>query len=145
MDVKIKLNKQASLPVRGSAQSAGWDLCSSEMTVVYPGETQVVQTGVSAEIPEGYEAQIRGRSGLAKRSINVALGTIDSDYRGGWGVILTNNSKTAFDVNIGDRIAQAVFAPVLAFRLRVVGALNDTERGSSGFGSTGTGRDVGYG
>jgi dUTP pyrophosphatase len=107
-----------------------------------PGARQLVPTGLRAEIPEGFEIQVRPRSGLAlKHGIALvnAPGTIDSDYRGPLGVIVINLGTEPFRIAHGDRIAQLVVAPVVQARFAQVQALGDTARGQGGFGSTGTG------
>lgn len=105
-----------------------------------PGARALIPTGLSLAIPAGYELQLRPRSGLALKhgiSIPNAPATIDSDYRGPLGVILINLGEQPFEVSHGDRIAQCVFAPVVQPRFKVVEALDATERGAGGFGSTG--------
>ena len=133
------------LPDYATAGAAGADvradLRGGEMTLA-PGEVALVPTGLRLQIPEGWEVQLRARSGLALRhGIGLAngVGTIDADYRGPLGVILVNLGGAAFTVAHGDRIAQAVLAPVWRARFREVAALDDTARGSGGFGSTGRG------
>ncbi len=109
--------------------------------VLQPGDWQLIPTGLSMGIPEGFELQIRARSGLtAKNAIVVLNGpaTIDSDYRGEVKVILANQGKEAFTVTRGMRIAQMVIAPCYQAQWNTVTSLSDTERGSGGFGSTGT-------
>ncbi|MCK9567672.1 dUTP diphosphatase [Candidatus Pacearchaeota archaeon] len=103
---------------------------------------ELIPTGLSMEIPAGFEAQIRPRSGLALKSgisIVNSPGTIDSDYRGPIGVILINHGVEAFTINPLDRIAQMIISPVVQVQLELVDVLGDTERGAGGFGSTGTG------
>jgi len=138
--INIKLDEGAKLPVRKHKNDAGADLFSNQDVVIPSGETRVVGTGNYFSIPKGFEVQIRSRSGLAlKNSIFVlnSPGTIDSGYIGEIGVILHNASKEDFIVSKGDRIAQAVIAPVCLLPFEVVDELEDTERGSGGFGSTG--------
>jgi len=104
------------------------------------GRAKLVKTGIAVEIPRGYEAQIRSRSGLAlKHGIMVlnSPGTIDSDYRGEIGVILANLGLNAVQIKKGDRIAQMVFAPIVTALFTVVDALSETDRSEGGFGSTG--------
>lgn len=111
-----------------------------EQVVIAPGDRVMVPTGISLEIPAGFEAQVRPRSGLAlKHGVTVlnSPGTVDADYRGEVCVILANLGREAFVINRGDRIAQIVIAQVTQARLVEVAALSDTERGSGGFGSTG--------
>lgn len=106
-----------------------------------PGATGLVPTGFSIEVPPGFEAQVRPRSGLAiKHGIGIlnTPGTIDSDYRGEVKIILTNFGKEPFTVHRGDRIAQLVIAPVVRVEWQEVPSASETERGSGGFGHTGT-------
>ena len=131
------------LPTYATAGSAGMDIYSSvekEMTIL-SGETVLVPTGFSIELPVGFEAQIRPRSGLAiKNSIGLmnSPGTIDSDYRGEVKIIVTNFGKVDFVVKRGDRIAQMVIARYERAEWIEVESLSETERGSGGFGSTGS-------
>ena len=142
--VKIKCvaKEGAVLPVYKTSGAAGADVCAlleNEVTVV-PGQTVMIPTGLFFEIPEGYEIQVRPRSGLAfKNSVTVinTPGTIDSDYRGELNVLLINHGKENFTVSSGDRIAQIVVAPVTRGEFVVSSSLSETERGSGGFGSTG--------
>ncbi len=144
MKVEIKrLTETAVLPVRGSAQAAGYDLCAdlSEALVIAPGETAKVATGLSFALPEGYFGGIYARSGLAtKRGLRPAncTGVIDSDYRGPVIVALYNDSKDAQTIEPGERIAQLIVQPYLAVTFEEVETLDETERGAGGFGSTGT-------
>ena len=107
-----------------------------------PGSRALIPTGIFTAIPEGYEVQLRPRSGLAiKRGLNLinCVGTIDADYRNGWGVILVNNDlRKSFKVYQGDRIAQAVLAKVEQIEWQEVSELDSTDRGLGGFGSTGS-------
>ncbi len=141
-DTRIKLNEGARLPSKGSLGAAGHDLYSSETFELQVGERKLVKVGISTAIPEKYEAQIRGRSGLTLKGIDVPLGTIDSDYRGEWGVILVNNSGKPFQFKKGDRIAQAVFNRVSTTYFSIVQELDYTVRGEGGFGSTGISDEV---
>lgn len=134
------------LPAYESAGAAGADLRANlpdrGKVVLAPGARALIPTGLRMEIPEGYEVQIRPRSGLAlKHGITLpnAPGTIDSDYRGPVGVILMNAGSEPFAVAHGDRIAQMVVAPVLQARFELVAQLGRTARGEGGFGSTGRG------
>jgi dUTP pyrophosphatase len=142
-------DRGVALPAYQTAGAAGADLCANlpegvraEGIVIAPGGRALVPTGLRVAVPEGYEMQVRPRSGLAlKHGIVVpnAPGTIDSDYRGPLGVILMNLGAEAFTVRHGDRIAQAVIAPVVQAAFAVVGGLDETDRGAGGFGSTGVG------
>jgi len=135
-----KLHPEASLPTRGTAQSAGMDLRSNIAVTIYPGEAELVKTGIAMSLPPGFEGQVRPRSGLALRHRITVLnspGTIDSDFRGEVGVILINHGDTPFGVLPGDRIAQLVIAEVCDPFVVEVDTLDETERGTGGFGSTG--------
>jgi dUTP pyrophosphatase len=131
------------LPTYATSGSAGMDLCAAveEPLVLQPGQRCLVPTGFRIALPEGYEAQIRPRSGLAiKQGITVANapGTVDSDYRGEVKVGLVNLSDVPYIIQRGDRIAQMVVAPVTRVAWQPVGSLDETARGAGGFGSTGS-------
>ena len=129
------------LPSYMSAQAAGMDLTAAveaEVTIS-PGERKLIPTGVKVAIPEGYEAQVRPRSGLALHhgvTLVNAPGTIDADYRGEVGIILINHGQTPFIVRRGDRVAQMVVHRVCRVSWNVSGALDSTQRGDGGFGHT---------
>ncbi len=128
------------LPSYETSGSAGMDIRAAEPATVAPGKRGLVGTGFAFAIPEGYEVQVRPRSGLAlKKGIAVlnSPGTIDSDYRGEIKVILANLGEEDFVIERGDRIAQIVVAPVQRGNIVEVEELDDTARGSGGFGSTG--------
>jgi len=130
------------LPSYASAGAAGLDLVSAEDLELAPGARHAVASGFAVAIPAGYEVQVRPRSGLALKHGITCLntpGTIDSDYRGEVKVILVNLGDAPFAIARGDRIAQLVPAPVQRARFAEVATLDETERGSGGFGSTGTG------
>ena len=139
--VKVKLlNELAKSPAYAKPGDAGADLYATEKLSLGPGMSGMVKTGLSIELSEGYEAQIRPRSGLAyKQQITVlnTPGTIDEGYRGEIGVILINHSDGWKHIEIGDRIAQMVIKPVKQATFVVVDELSDTDRGKGGFGSTG--------
>ena len=142
MDVKIVNKSNYDLPKYETIASAGLDLRANldEAIVLKPLERALVKTGLFLEIPEGYEAQVRPRSGLAlKKGITVlnSPGTIDADYRGEIGVILVNLSQEPFEIESGDRIAQLIFAKVEQANWIQTNELADSERGHGGFGSTG--------
>jgi len=141
MFLKIKkLHKDAQIPAYQTKEAAGFDLHSAEDVFIKPGERKLVKTGLAFEIEPGFEIQIRPRSGLAyKHGITVlnTPGTIDSDYRGEIMVLLINHSDEVFEIKKGDRMAQAVVAPVVQAEIVEVKELGETERGSGGFGSTG--------
>ena len=128
------------LPVYATAGAAGMDIVAAEDLTLAPGARHAVATGFAIAIPEGYEVQVRPRSGLALKHGITCLntpGTIDSDYRGEVKVILANLGDAPFEVRRGERIAQLVPAPVLRATLDECDLLDDTARGSGGFGSTG--------
>ncbi len=130
------------LPTRATRSAAGYDLQAAVEAdaVLAPGDRVLVPTGLSIALPEGYEAQVRPRSGLALEHgilLPNAPGTIDSDYRGEIKVILWNSGEKPFTVHRGDRIAQLVIAPVARADWEVVPELEATDRGAGGFGHTG--------
>ncbi len=135
-----KLNSNGFIPTYMTGGSSGLDLYSAEEKIIPPGRWEIVSTGIAVEIPQGYEGQIRSRSGLAKNYGVFVLnspGTIDSDYRGEVKVILMNLGNEPFRVNIGDRIAQLVIAPIVHAEILEVENLSTTERNDGGFGHTG--------
>ncbi|MDR9415809.1 MAG: dUTP diphosphatase [Gracilimonas sp.] len=139
---KLEHAKNLPLPNYESVSAAGMDLraANQEPIVIDPGKRILIPTGLKIALPEGYEAQIRPRSGLAIKSGITMLntpGTIDADYRGEVKVIAINHGKDKFVVKHGDRIAQMVIAPVVQFPVVEVDELNETDRGEGGFGSTG--------
>lgn len=140
VDVLVTPEAGCDLPQYETEGSAGIDLRSTANVKLRPGERSIIPTGLKVAIPEGYEIQVRPRSGLAyKHGVTVlnAPGTIDSDYRGEIGVILHNTSNEEYVVAIGDRVAQAVLCPVFQINWVPVVELPDTHRGEGGFGSTG--------
>ena len=131
------------LPAYMSEGAAGADVVAAvrEDLVLAPGERALVPTGIALEVPDGFEVQVRPRSGLAVRHGITLLnspGTIDSDYRGPLGVVLVNHGSEPFVVRRGDRIAQLIVAPVARAAFRETDALAVTARGEGGFGSTGS-------
>jgi len=145
IEVKIFVGGAYDIPEYQSAGAAGMDLYANndDPILIHPGDRKLIPTGIRLQIPEGYEAQIRPRSGLVlKHGITVlnTPGTIDSDYRGTIGVILQNASSERFFVNRGDRIAQMVFKQYERADLvevMTIEELDDSVRGDDGFGSTG--------
>jgi len=138
--IKVKrLNLDAVLPRYKTHGSSGMDLCSTERLGIGINEIKLVSTGIAVAVPEGYEAQVRSRSGLALKGIFVlnSPGTIDQDYRGEVKVILANFGSDVFHIEKGDRIAQLVIAPLVHAELVEVNDLDSTLRGGGGFGSTG--------
>lgn len=155
MSVTVKVRRLPNgvdlpLPDYQSAGAAGMDLYAAlpgnSETVLEPGAHTLVGTGLSLEIPDGYEGQIRPRSGLARQfgvTVLNSPGTIDSDYRGEVGVLLINHGTEPFEITRGLRIAQLVFAPVTRARMVEAEILRDSARGADGFGSTGLKDDNG--
>lgn len=142
MKVKVINKSKHNLPQYETSASAGVDLRANMETSITINslERTLVKTGLFIEIPEGYEAQVRPRSGLAlKKGITVlnSPGTIDADYRGEIGVILINLSQEPFTIENGERIAQLIFAKVEQADWEVAEELTETDRGAGGFGSTG--------
>lgn len=142
MKIKIVNRSHHALPQYATALSAGLDLRANleKAITLQPMERRLVPTGLSIALPEGYEAQVRPRSGLAlKHGITLlnTPGTIDADYRGEIGVIMVNLSDTPFNIADGDRIAQLVIARYEQAEWEAVEALDSTERGDGGFGHTG--------
>ncbi len=130
------------LPSYETSGSAGMDVRAAQAMTIAAGQRALVPSGFAFAIPEGYEVQVRPRSGLALKhgiSLPNTPGTIDADYRGEVGVILINHGDTDFVIERGDRIAQIVVAPVTQGALYEVESLDETKRGSGGFGSTGRG------
>lgn len=142
MKIKIVNRSKHELPQYATEASAGMDLRANLDTpvMVKPLQRILVPTGLFMELPVGYEAQVRPRSGLAiKHGITVlnSPGTIDADYRGEIRVILINLSEEPFEINDGERIAQMVIAPHVQAKWEAVDVLNETKRGAGGFGHTG--------
>ena len=154
--VKIKRVKDVDLPKYAKPGDSGFDLVAAEGTIIEPGQTKVIPTGLAFEIPPGGELQVRPRSGISRKTfLRVVLGTVDSGFRGEVGVIVSNisypgNSITlgindeheifksvTYVVKKGDRIAQGVIAPVETANFVEVDELSRSDRGTGGFGSTG--------
>lgn len=146
MQPKVLLKRvgevEVPLPRYQTAGSAGLDLCAAlrEPVTLAPGARRLIPTGLAMAIPQGYEGQVRPRSGLAlKHGISIvnSPGTIDSDYRGEVAIVLINLGQEPYVVEPSSRIAQLVIAPVTQASLELVEELDDTERGAGGYGSTG--------
>ncbi|MBU1702526.1 MAG: dUTP diphosphatase [Candidatus Eisenbacteria bacterium] len=139
-----RLSPRAQLPRRQTAGASGWDLhaCLEEDQVIQPGARAAIPSGIAVAVPEGYELQIRPRSGLAWRqgvTIVNTPGTIDADYRGEIKILLVNLGSEPFRVRHGDRVGQMILSSVPAGILEEVEELSATERGAGGFGHTGLG------
>lgn len=136
-----KIREDAVIPEYKTPHAAGADLCAciAEDVLIRPMEIRIIPTGLMMEIPEGFEVQIRPRSGLASQGLSIpnAPGTIDADYRGEVGVIIVNLGRKDFIIHNRDRIAQMVVAKVEKAVFTLSNKLSDTSRGAGGFGSTG--------
>lgn len=142
MKINVKYTGKHDLPQFETVQSAGMDLRANidAPVVLQPGDRALIPTGIQMALPDGFEAQIRPRSGLAyKHGVTVlnSPGTIDADYRGDVGVLLINHGKEAFTIEDGMRVAQMVIARYSQFSWNAVSDLDATDRGEGGFGSTG--------
>lgn len=142
IEIKCVASEGAVVPEYKTSGAAGADICAflSEPVIIKKGGRAIIPTGLFFSIPQGYEIQVRPRSGLAAKNGITVLntpGTIDSDYRGEIKVILVNLGEADFEVKNGDRIAQIVIAPVTTGVFKLVSSLDETERGAGGFGSTG--------
>ena len=142
LDVKIINESKHSLPAYQTEHAAGLDLQANleESVILAPGDRKLISTGLKIELPIGYEAQIRPRSGLAfKHGITVlnSPGTIDADYRGELKVLLINHGNEAFEVKDGERIAQMVISKHEQIKWQISTELSETNRGEGGYGSTG--------
>ena len=138
--LRLPHGEGVELPAYATEGAAGLDVVAAENVTLAPGQRHAVATGFAIAIPEGYEVQVRPRSGLALKHGITCLntpGTIDHDYRGEVKVILANLGSDPFEVRRGERIAQMVPAPVQKAAFREVGELSETSRGAGGFGSTG--------
>lgn len=133
-----RLTATAKVPVRGTAKAVGLDLFADDQKVLEPGERALIKTGIAVAIPEAYYGRVAPRSGLAlKAGIDVLAGVIDSDYRGEVGVILINFSDFLFEIRPGDRVAQLILERADQLPVEERDELPDTDRGASGYGSTG--------
>jgi deoxyuridine 5'-triphosphate nucleotidohydrolase len=139
MFIKVKtLVKDAKIPTRGSTLSAGYDLYSSESTIVKAGDRSLISTGLAIQVPPECYGRIASRSGLAvKHGIDVGAGVIDADYIGHVKVLLFNHGKDDFYISKGDRIAQLIIEKIAHLDITITEELTKTTRGISGFGSTG--------
>jgi dUTP pyrophosphatase len=139
MRVRVKkLREDAVLPSYAHVGDAGLDLCALDSCVVGAGERKLIPTGISMELPEGYFASIRGKSGLAyKKGVCILGGVVEYTYRGDYGVIFLNTSSEDIEIEAGQKIAQVVVAPVATVEIEDVEELGKSVRGADGFGSTG--------
>lgn len=133
-----KLRPDAVSPEYKTGGASGFDLACVDSVVLRPGETKAIPTGLTFEVPEKFELQVRPRSGLSlKTNLMVVLGTVDSDYRGEVKIICRNIGKDIIGFDAGTRLAQGVVVPVRQCWLEEVDSVSSTERGANGFGSTG--------
>ena len=136
--IQIKFNAEdAIMPKRGSPDAAGYDLYCNEAGDIEPGQTKLFDTGISFKVPIGTYGRIAPRSGLSKKGIMVNAGVIDRDYTGPVKIMLHNLSQFTYIVNKDDRIAQLILEKIDTPEMILVDSLEDTQRGSGGFGSTG--------
>lgn len=138
--MRLPHGQDLELPSYATPGAAGMDIRSAETFALYHGQTKIFTTGIAAEVPAGYELQIRSRSGLAAKHgifVTNGIGTIDSDYRGELLVILSHLGRMAYEIERGERIAQLVLSPVLQHAIEEVSGLSVTDRGVGGLGSTG--------
>jgi len=135
----IKLSDRAAEPQKIHSDDAGYDLFAAHGAVVAPGTVELIRTDIAMELPPHHEGQVRCRSGLGKKGIQVSNspGTLDSVYRGNVGILLYNSTAAPFEVREGDRVAQLVIKTAVHFSLRQVAELSETDRGAGGFGHTG--------
>ncbi|XP_065649279.1 deoxyuridine 5'-triphosphate nucleotidohydrolase isoform X2 [Hydra vulgaris] len=134
-----KLSANATTPMRGSMHAAGFDLFSAEELVIEPNSHKLVKTDIAVKLPKGSYGRVAPRSGLALKSfIDVGAGVVDYDYRGNLGVVLFNHGKNPFVVKCKDRIAQFIVEKIYTPKLIELEDLDETLRGSAGYGSTGT-------
>jgi len=138
IDINLKKTRpDAKIPFHATEGSAGCDLCAAEETLILPGETKKIPTGIAIEIPEGYFMKMEGRSGLSAKGIVKTGGVIDSDYRGEIHIVLYNSTNQEFKIEKGDRVAQGIIIPIMQARFNEVQELSETIRGDKGFQSTG--------
>lgn len=140
-----KLSENATLPKKGSAQAAGFDLFAAEDSVIAAGGKGIAKTNIAIKMPRGYYGRVAPRSGLAwKKHLDVGAGVIDEDYRGDVGVVLFNHAKEDFEVKKGDRVAQLILEKyaVEVDEVEEVNELDETDRGAGGFGSTGVSNKI---
>lgn len=135
--MKVKLDPGAILPTRAHETDAGLDLYSPVRKVIHPNDWEKIDTGVHVEIPQGYVGLITSKSGLMAKEGLTSRGTIDSGYSGSIQAVLFNHSRKDYIVEKGQKITQLVLMPIITPKLELVDELEETERGTGGFGSTG--------
>ena len=133
-----KLSDSATIPTRGSAVAAGWDLYASQECIIPARGKALVSTDIAIAVPVGYYGRVAPRSGMAwKKHTDIGAGVIDADYRGPVGVVMFNHSEEDLKIEVEDRVAQLVIEQISMAPLTEVDSLDDTERGEGGYGSTG--------
>jgi dUTP pyrophosphatase len=137
MKMKVKLDPVAYMPIRAHKADAGYDLRSPITARLYAGEAIVIDTGVHVQIPEGYCGMLKSKSGLNVKHDIVGEGVIDSGYTGSIRVKIYKHGKESYMIEKGDKITQLVLLPIITPGLEIVDDLEETERGTGGFGSTG--------
>mmetsp|Transcript_12114 Transcript_12114/g.29366 ORF Transcript_12114/g.29366 Transcript_12114/m.29366 type:complete len:157 (-) Transcript_12114:440-910(-) len=138
-----KLTEHAVMPVKGSPDSAGFDLSSAYDYEIPAAGKMLVKTDLAVKMPPGVYGRVAPRSGLAlKKHIDVGAGVIDADYRGNVGVVLFNHAQDPFKIEKGDRVAQLILEKYLNAEVQEVGSLDETDRGEGGFGSTGGSKEL---
>ena len=141
MRVKL-LSENATVPTRGSNESAGWDLYAAEDTIVPARGKAIIATDIAVAITTGYYGRIAPRSGMSwKNHTDIGAGVVDSDYRGPVGVVLFNHGENDLEVKVGDRVAQLILERIAFADIEEVTELDETSRGAGGFGSTGVETD----
>lgn len=139
VEIKIKLVDENCMPYKKYETDSGMDLRARIPRLISLGQwdTKIIPSGICIELPEGYEAEIKPRSGLSSQGVVAEIGTIDNEYRGEIGIILTNNSSKPYHIEPYERIAQLTIKEIIKPKLTITNSLTDTNRGSNGFGSTG--------
>lgn len=132
-----KLSPEAVLPSKAHATDAAFDITTNESFTLQPGERHTFTTGFASEFSPEYVALLRDRSSLGSKGIQVLAGVIDASYRGEWKVVLLNTGSEPYEIKAGERIAQCLMVPVPAFEVAEVEELAESDRGASGFGSSG--------
>lgn len=138
MVLKVLLDENAKLPIKAHRADAGFDLFSRNDAIIKAQSSELFDTGVHIDIPEGYVGFLKSKSGLNCKHSLVGEGVIDAGYIGSIVVKLYNHGTTDYIINAGDKISQIVFLPIPEIKLEVVEDLKQTERGNAGFGSTGS-------
>lgn len=132
-----KLSSDATMPTKANTSDAGIDIYTNESYTLAPGERHLFSTGIACEIPDGYVALLWDRSGLGSKGIHRFAGVIDGGYRGEWKVVLYNSTGEPFEITAGDKIIQCIIQTFEPAEITEVEELDETERGSGGFGSSG--------